>query len=302
MQELASIVEGWLQEDIGEGDVTTQATIEPSVHAVGRFLCKQDGVVSGIFVVEEVFRQISPNLVLEWKVSDGDSISKGQVFGTVSGPAFQILQGERVALNILQRTSGISSLSHAMAKAADAGASQFSPTHKCYILDTRKTVPGLRTLDKYAVKCGGAANHRIGLYDMVMIKDNHITAAGGIGAAILKVKEHLEKLGKFKTIKIEVETRTLSEVQEALEYKGIVDRIMLDNMTRLLPDGKLDSTMLEEAIRIIDGRVETEASGNITLETVQQTASAGVDFISSGALTHSVQALDISLKISLLDQ
>lgn len=283
------IIRNAIREDLGSGDVTTESTIEVETKGRARFLAKQDGVLSGLEVASWVFEEVDSSVLVEWQAKDGDVVSKGDVFGHASGPARSLLIGERLALNLLQRMGGIASATKAMVDATGESNSK--------ILDTRKTVPGLRTLDKYAVVCGGGLNHRIGLYDMILIKDNHISARGGISPA-LDAAQATHRSG----IKLEIETRTLEEVQEVLSFEesrpGSVDRILLDNMVTV-KDGKIDTSMLEEALKIIDGKVDTEASGNVNLATVPAIAMTGVDYISSGALTHSVMAMDISMKIEL---
>uniref|UniRef100_A0A6N2KWR9 nicotinate-nucleotide diphosphorylase (carboxylating) n=1 Tax=Salix viminalis TaxID=40686 RepID=A0A6N2KWR9_SALVM len=226
---------------------------------------------------------------VEWSQKDGDHVQKGLQFGKVSGQAHNIVVAERVVLNFMQRMSGIATLTKTMADAA----------HPACILETRKTAPGLRLVDKWAVLIGGGRNHRMGLFDMVMIKDNHISIAGGIINAIKSVDQYLEQ--QNLQMEVEVETRTLEEVDEVLRYtsqtKSSLTRIMLDNMVVPLPNGDVDVSMLKDAVEMINGRFETEASGNVTLETVHKIGQTGVSYISSGALTHSVKALDISLKI-----
>ncbi|MBN8587376.1 MAG: carboxylating nicotinate-nucleotide diphosphorylase [Rhodothermia bacterium] len=277
-----------LSEDVGLGDISTQATISPDTQATARFLAKSDGILAGKRVAERVFNLVDATLEVVWTAEDGDPLTKGTYFGTVKGLARSVLVAERLALNFLQRMSGIATATHRMVEAVKP--------HPVHILDTRKTVPGLRLLDKWAVLLGGGKNHRIGLFDMMMIKDNHITAAGGIRKALEAAREYREK--QNLDVEIEIETRTLDEVQEVLSAGG-ADRIMLDNMTTKMQNGCLDVSMLTEAVRLIGKRYKTEASGNVTLDTIPQIAATGVDFISSGSLTHSVVALDISLKIQL---
>lgn len=289
IDDIDTIIHQSLAEDVGAGDVSTLATIAPETEAEARFLAKADGVLAGCVVAERVFAIVDPEVRLAWTAQDGDFLTKGTYFGTVQGKARSLLVGERLALNLMQRMSGIATATHLMVEAV-------KPYH-AQILDTRKTVPCLRLLDKWGVKIGGGTNHRIGLFDMVMIKDNHITAAGSITKAVEAAQHYLAANNIH--VPIEVETRTLAEVEEALAIGG-VDRIMLDNMTKILPDGMFDVSMLQQAVARINGRFATEASGNVTLERVNQIASTGVDYISSGALTHSVIALDISLKIRLL--
>lgn len=267
-------------------------SVPATIPATATFLAKADGVLAGTWVAHIVFRRVDPSVSVQWFLHDGQHVQQGQTIAVATGPARSILVAERVALNFMQRMSGIASLTAAMVKAVAATAAT--------ILDTRKTAPGLRLLDKWAVAIGGGSNHRMGLFDMVMIKDNHIAAAGGIAAAVDAAEAYM----RSKEIRrpVEVETRTLQELEEVL---GILDsrpdsmitRIMLDNMTRRTAAG-LDVALLREAVAMIGARrVESEASGNVTLATVRVIAETGVQFISCGALTHSVTALDISLNI-----
>ena len=285
---LDALLDRALAEDIGPGDVSALSTIPADRQADAYFLLKEDGVVAGLAVAERVFAKVDPELRVEWSASDGDRLTAGTRFGTVEGPARSLLSAERLALNLMQRMSGIATAARRMAEAA-------APAK---VLDTRKTVPGLRLLDKEAVRLGGAHNHRIGLYDMVMVKDNHIAAAGGLAEAVRATRRYLDAHGL--DVPVEVETRTLEEVDEllAVAEEGRVDRVLLDNMARRTPNG-LDVSMLEAAVARIGGRLDTEASGNVTLETAHAIGATGVDFVSVGALTHSVRALDISLKVSV---
>lgn len=286
--DLDTLIRTALQEDLGSGDITTLATISPETQATARYLAKADGVLAGLAVAERVFALVDERVQITWSKADGEAVTKGTYFGTVKGAARSVLIGERLSLNLMQRMSGIATATQRMVEATQP--------HAAKILDTRKTAPGLRGLDKWAVLLGGGVNHRIGLYDMVMIKDNHITAAGGLRQAIEAARAYC--LANGLEVEIEVETRTLAEVAEVLEIGGF-NRIMLDNMVKVSADGEVDVTMLETAVAQIGGRYKTEASGNVTLATVPQIAATGVDYISSGALTHSVTALDISLKIVL---
>jgi nicotinate-nucleotide pyrophosphorylase (carboxylating) len=293
----------FLKEDIEDGDITSIATIPLHTLAIGNFLAKSDGVIAGIRVVELVFAQVDSSLKTEWKIRDGDYVKKGDLFGVVQGSARSIVIAERLALNLMQRMSGIATLTRDMVNAV-RDPIKGNHAKRTRILDTRKTAPGLRVFDKFAVKLGGGCNHRFGLFDMVLIKDNHVTAAGGVKEAVLAARELLEKRGQFGKIKIELETRTLEEVKEAMELRESIDRIMLDNMVQFkyAEDGTrlVDTSKLEDALEIIQGKLETEVSGNVTLESIPEISKTGVDYISSGALTHSVTALDISLKIKLL--
>lgn len=288
--DLRGVIKLALAEDSANfGDVTSLATIPSDMVVDAFFLAKEDGIVAGITLANMVFQEVDPSIKVEWSQKDGDYIHKGLQFGKVSGQAQSILVAERVALNFMQRMSGIATLTKAMADAA-------APAR---ILETRKTAPGLRLVDKWAVLIGGGENHRMGLFDMVLIKDNHISAAGGISNAIKSVDLYLQQ--RNLKMNVEVETRTLEEVHEVLHYatqnKTSLTRMMLDNMVVPLPSGDVDVSMLKEAVDIINGRFETEASGNVTLQTIQKIGQTGVTYISSGALTHSVKALDISLKI-----
>ncbi len=287
--DLGALIDRALAEDVGGGDVTTEATIPEGTRATARFLLKEDGVVAGLAVAERVFARVDPDLAVSWTAADGDRLDAGTVFGTVVGRARSILVAERLALNVVQRMGGIATAAARMARAAAPAV----------VLDTRKTAPGLRALDKWAVVLGGARNHRVGLHDMVLVKDNHVAAAGGIRPAIDAVGRYLRETGR--EVPVEVEARTLDEVDAVLAAVADgahVDRILLDNMARRT-DGGLDVSVLEAAVRRVDGAVQTEASGNVTLDTAGRIGATGVDFISSGALTHSVTALDVSLNVGL---
>lgn len=262
-----------LTEDVGSGDITTDNIIPAETRRRAKMVAKADGVVAGLPVAEMVFKKLDPTLTWNVLTPEGSRIKKGDVMVEFEGTYRALLIGERTALNFLQRLSGIATMS---AKYADA-----VKDFKTVILDTRKTLPGFRILDKYAVKTGGASNHRIGLYDMAMIKDNHIEVAGGITNAVNAVRSKISK-----DIKIEVETTTMEQVQEALDAGA--DIIMLDNM---------DNETMRKSVELIAGRAKIEASGNMTLERLREVAATGVDFISIGALTHSVSALDISQRL-----
>ncbi len=286
--EIDALVERALAEDVGAGDVTTLATIPPDRFAEATFLAKEDGVLAGLAVAERVFDAVGEGLAVSWSCDDGDAVTAGTRFGTVGGAARDILTGERLALNVLQRMSGIATLTRRMAEAAAPAV----------VLDTRKTAPGLRALDKWAVRLGGGRNHRVGLYDQFLIKDNHIAAAGGVREAVEAVRRYREEHPESRDLLVEIEARTLDEVNAVLAVGG-VGRVLLDNMVRLGEGGAADTSMLREAVKKVGGRFETEASGNVTPATVGAIGKTGVDFISSGALTHSVRALDLSLKIDL---
>ncbi|KAL6957995.1 Quinolinate phosphoribosyltransferase [decarboxylating] 1a, partial [Sarracenia purpurea var. burkii] len=271
--DLKGVIKLALAEDAGDrGDVTCMATIPADMEVEAHFLAKEDGVVAGIALAEMVFSEVDPALKVDWARKDGDYIQKGLQFGKVHGRAHNVVVAERVVLNFMQRMSGIATLTKAMADAA----------HPACILETRKTAPGLRLVDKWAVLIGGGQNHRMGLFDMVMIKDNHISIAGGVRNALRSVDLYLEENNLH--MGVEVETRTLEEVNEVLQYasqtKTSLTRIMLDNMVVPQSNGDVDVSMLKEAVDLINGRFETEASGNVTLETVHKIGETGVTYIS----------------------
>jgi nicotinate-nucleotide pyrophosphorylase (carboxylating) len=280
-EQIKAIVQRALAEDVGSGDVTSQWILPPEMRVRGCFLAKAQGVLAGLEVVRQVFQQVDERIVFQAPMKDGDAISKGDIVATVEGPAAGILTAERTALNFLQRMSGIATLTRCYVEAVIGT--------KAVILDTRKTAPGLRLLDKRAVRLGGGQNHRLGLYDMVLIKDNHIAVAGGITQAVERVRRGNRpglRPERVEGLAVEVEVKSLAELEEALALN--VDRIMLDNM---------DLNEMRRAVEVTAGRVPLEASGNVTLENVVAIAATGVDYISVGALTHSVKALDISLEV-----
>jgi nicotinate-nucleotide pyrophosphorylase (carboxylating) len=276
---ILSIIKNALEEDIGPGDHSSMASVSPHATGVAKLLFKDNGIVAGIDLAETIFHYLDPQLEIEKCFQDGDKVKNGKTGLIVKGNTRSILQAERLVLNFMQRLSGIATATNEL--------TQLLAGLKTRILDTRKTTPGLRLLEKWAVATGGGFNHRFGLYDMIMLKDNHIDAAGGISNAILQTRKYLQM--KQLPLKVEIETRTLAEVNQVIEMGG-VDRIMLDNF---------ELTQLKEAVKLIDGRFETEASGGITKDTIRSYAECGVDFISVGAITHSVKSLDISLKIVL---
>ncbi len=273
IKEIIAIIKNALEEDIGKGDITTESIVPENERYSGYFIAKEAGIVAGLSVAEYTFRELSDNIIFKSFISDGSKVSTGDKIASIDGSGRTILKAERVALNFLQRMSGIATLTRKFVDKTEGT--------KAVILDTRKTMPGLRVLDKYAVKIGGGQNHRFGLYDMIMIKDNHIAAAGSItGAVVMARAQHGTKYA------IEVEVKNLKELRETLELQ--VDRIMLDNM---------DIEEIKKAVEITDKRAALEISGNVNLDTVEAYAKTGVDFISVGMLTHSVKALDISLLI-----
>jgi nicotinate-nucleotide pyrophosphorylase (carboxylating) len=266
-----------LEEDIGAGDVTTTAVLTGTETGTARAMAKTDLVLAGIDVFRRTFLLLDPQIRFTAHFEDGLSFKSGEVLAELTGGLAGILTAERTALNFLQRLSGIATTTRRYVEAVTGT--------RARILDTRKTAPGLRVLDKYAVRIGGGGNHRFALYDGILIKDNHITAAGGITAAIHRARQNIPH-----TLKMEVEARNIAEVRESLAAGA--DAVMLDNMT---PEA------MGEAVRFIGGRIPVEASGNVTLANVRQIAETGVDFISVGALTHSVTAADISLLVSIHD-
>ena len=272
---LDELIKTALREDIGDGDHSTLACIPPDATGSAKMVAKQEGILCGAEVGQRVFKIADNSLNVNILIADGQPVRVGDIIMTVEGHSGSILTAERTALNFMQRLSGIATETHRMVQMLDG--------LDCRLLDTRKTTPNMRLLEKYAVHCGGGTNHRIGLYDMVMLKDNHIDFAGGIEQAIDRTHNYLRAKGK--QLKIEIEVRNLEELQRVLDHGG-VDLIMLDNF---------DPDTLREAVRRIGGRYETEASGGITETTLRRYAETGVDFISVGALTHHIKSLDISL-------
>jgi nicotinate-nucleotide pyrophosphorylase (carboxylating) len=277
--EIRELILRCIEEDRGDGDHSSLAGIPQGTLGNSRILLKENGVVAGIELAGVILDIIDPSIVYTTHHHDGEELTSGTLLAEASGPVHSLLLAERLLLNFMQRLSAIATQTAAVVKLISG--------YKTQILDTRKTTPGLRILEKWAVKTGGGQNHRFGLFDMIMLKDNHIDSAGGITAAVNRTKEYLQKLGK--PLKIEVETRNIAEVQEALST-GLVDRIMLDNFT---PE------LCAEAVKTIDGRCETEASGGINMNNIVEYAKSGVDYISLGMLTHSVKSLDISMKTKM---
>jgi len=264
------------REDVGEGDHSSLGSIPADAHSTARLLVKDNGMLAGVDLASMIFEFYDPSLVMKTTLHDGDEVRKGDVAFTVEGLSRSILSCERLVLNCMQRMSGVATYTHFL--------SQLIAGTKAKLKDTRKTTPNFRLLEKWAVYIGGGVNHRFALYDMVMLKDNHTDMAGGIRNAIENTRNYLRE--KNRDLRIEVETRNLDEVKEVLAVGG-VNSIMLDNMT-------VDA--MREAVQLIGGRCQTEASGGITEETIRKVAETGVDFISVGALTHSVKSLDLSLK------
>lgn len=265
-----------LAEDVGDGDHTSLSTIPADAQRRARLLVKQDGILAGVEVAEAVFREVDPDLEVHVNIQDGAPIHYGDIVLTVSGRAQSILKAERLVLNCMQRMSGIATHTRTMVNLLEGT--------KAKLLDTRKTTPNFRVCEKLAVKIGGAINHRFGLFDMILIKDNHIDYAGGIEAAVTKAIAYLETTGR--SLPIEVEVRNRQEVEEVLRL-GHVDRMLLDNF---------EPSELNKMVELIDGRIVTEASGGINDTNLRAYAETGVDYISSGALTHQVKSLDMSLK------
>lgn len=263
-------------EDVGDGDHTTLSTIPADAMGSSRLIIKEEGVLSGVDIAREVLAKVDPSIKMEVMIEDGAHVKPGDVAFTAEGPVRSLLVAERTMLNIMQRMSGVATMTARYQKELEGLHTK--------VLDTRKTTPGMRMLEKEAVKAGGGMNHRIGLFDMILIKDNHIDFAGGIEKAIERAKEYCRENGK--NLKIEVEARNLDDVRRIMEAGG-VDRVMFDNFT---PE------LTAEAVKIVGGRMETESSGGITLENLRKYGETGVDFISVGALTHSVKGLDMSFK------
>nr|WP_262908660.1 carboxylating nicotinate-nucleotide diphosphorylase [Hymenobacter translucens] len=265
-----------MAEDIGDGDHSSLAAIPADAHNRAHLLVKGEGVLAGVALAHHIFRAVDPSLQVKELLSDGTQVKYGDIALTVAGPARSILTAERLVLNCMQRMSAIATYT--------ASLNRLLAGTKARLLDTRKTTPNFRLCEKWAVLIGGGVNHRYGLFDMIILKDNHVDYAGGIRQAIEGTHTYLKELGR--QLPIEVETRNLAEVQQVLDAGG-VDRIMLDNMS---------PAQLREAVALIGGRFPTEASGGITEQTIAEVAATGVDFISVGALTHSVKSLDLSLK------
>ena len=275
-KDLEQLINYWFAEDIGDGDHSTLSCIPASAIGKSQLLVKEDGVLAGVEIARSIFNHFDPELKIEVFINDGSQVKAGDVAFVVEGKIQSLLQTERLMLNIMQRMSGIATITQQYVKHLEGTRTK--------VLDTRKTTPGLRLLEKEAVKIGGGVNHRIGLYDAIMLKDNHVDFAGGIKNAIKRAQEYLQQKGK--TLMIEIEVRSFDELAQVMEVGG-VNRIMLDNFS-------VDDT--RKAVELIAGKYETESSGGITLDTLRGYAECGVDFISVGALTHSVKSLDLSFK------
>ena len=263
-------------EDLGDGDHTTLSTIPADAMGRSRLIIKEDGILAGVDIAEKVLHKVDPTIKMTVMLKDGTEVKKGDIAFTAEGPVRSLLIAERTMLNIMQRMSGVATMTRRYQDELKG--------LQARVLDTRKTTPGMRMLEKEAVKMGGGTNHRIGLFDMILIKDNHIDFAGGIEKAISRANDYCRENGK--DLKIEVEVRSLDDIRRVLSHGG-VDRIMFDNFTPALT---------KEAVALVNGKVETESSGGITLENLREYGEAGVDFISVGALTHSVKGLDMSFK------
>ena len=275
-EKVLPFIKNALEEDIQEGDHSSLACIPNNKVGRAKLLIKENGIIAGIELAKWIFEHIDPSIKVQTHLEDGHTVKKGDIAFTVEGPTISLLSGERLVLNCMQRMSAIATKTDAYVKILQGT--------KTTVLDTRKTTPGIRILEKWAVRIGGGENHRFGLYDMIMLKDNHIDFAGGIEQAITKVKKYLSN--KNLDLKVEIEARNMNEVKEIMAVKGI-DRIMLDNFT---PEET------SEALKHIGNKYETESSGGITINTIRAYAECGVDYISVGALTHSVKNMDLSLK------
>lgn len=273
---ILEIIDNALREDIGDGDHSTLSCVSETAIGQAHLLIKEDGILAGVELAEMIFHRFDPSLVMDVKIKDGSQVRKGDIAFIVSGKSRSILTTERLVLNFMQRMSGIATQTAAIVSLIKGCDTK--------LLDTRKTTPGIRFMEKWAVRIGGGHNHRFGLFDMIMLKDNHVDYAGGISAAIQQANDYLKR--NNKDLRIEIEVRNEQELKEVLEI-GMVDRIMLDNFT---PD------QIKKVLPLIPGKYETEASGGITLETIRTYAETGIQYISVGALTHSVKSMDMSLK------
>jgi nicotinate-nucleotide pyrophosphorylase (carboxylating) len=275
-EDLREFIQAALREDVGDGDHTSLSTIPENARGKAKLLVKDDGILAGVEMARVIFEEVDPDLQIEVLIQDGEEVKYGDIAFYISGKDRSILTAERLVLNCMQRMSGIATTTREIVKLLEGT--------KCKVLDTRKTTPNFRIAEKWAVKIGGGVNHRVGLYDMILIKDNHVDYAGGIKNALNAAQKYLTDTGR--DLEIEIEVRNLDELNEVLEVGGVV-RIMLDNF---------DDDLTRKALRIIGGRYPVESSGGITPETVRAYAECGVDYVSMGYLTHSVKSLDLSLK------
>ncbi|MCF8334750.1 MAG: carboxylating nicotinate-nucleotide diphosphorylase [Bacteroidales bacterium] len=275
-KEADKIIDRALEEDLGDGDHTSLSTIPPDASGKAKLVARENGVLAGVDIAQKVFKKVDANIRFTHLKHDGDELLEGDAIFEVEGASVSLLSAERLALNFLQRMSGIATATRQLSDLIEGS--------NCKILDTRKTTPNLRILEKYSVKTGGGENHRFGLYDMILIKDNHIDFAGGIKQAVEACQNYLKEKGK--DLKIEIEVRDFKELQEVISIGG-VDRVMLDNF---------DPEDLAKAVESIGGKFETEASGGITYDTIRDYAKAGADYISVGSLTHHIRSLDLSMK------
>ncbi|MCY4170888.1 MAG: carboxylating nicotinate-nucleotide diphosphorylase [Bacteroidetes bacterium] len=285
-ESLKNILQDALDEDIGSGDITSETLLSDDDQGDAKIIMREDGVVAGIIVAQHIFKLVDQSIECQWVFADGDSLHANTDIGSISGPLRSILTAERVCLNVMQRMSGIATFTAQIVESI-----QGFPAR---IRDTRKTSPGLRLLDKWSVLIGGGTNHRIGLFDRILIKDNHIEVVGGLAASVQKASS------KMPDCKIDVEAQTMADVNEALSVAHLIDVLLLDNMAVYQSNGSFDTSLLQKAVDRIDGKIHTEATGGITLDTAPLIAATGVDYLSCGALTHSVDAIDISLSVNPL--
>ncbi len=285
-ESLCHMLQNALDEDVGSGDITSETLIPEDHLGYAVIIMREGGVIAGVTAAEQTFKLVDASITCQWAVADGDSVNANTTIGSIAGPLRSILTAERVCLNVMQRMSGIATLT---AETVDR-----IKEFPARIRDTRKTMPGLRLLDKWSVLIGGGTNHRIGLYDQILIKDNHIEVVGGLAESVKKASS------KMPNCKIDVEAQTMGEVNEALSVAHLIDVLLLDNMAIYHTDGSFDTSLLKQAVDRVGGQIKTEATGGITLKTAYSIAATGVDYLSCGALTHSVRAIDIALSIAPL--
>jgi len=283
---LTTLLQNAVEEDIGSGDITSETLLSKDDQGRAIIIMRQGGILAGVTAAQHTFTLIDPSIECHWDFKDGDSVHANTEVGSISGSLITILTAERLCLNIMQRMSGIATLTAKIVQSIQEFPAQ--------IRDTRKTAPGLRLLDKWSVLIGGGTNHRIGLFDRILIKDNHIEVTGGLAASVQKVAS------KMPDYNIDVEAQTMSDVSEALSVAHLIDVLLLDNMAIYRTDGTFDTSPLKKAVAYVNGQIKTEATGGITLETAPLIAASGVDYLSCGALTHSVNAIDIALNIQPL--